>query len=194
MSKMGNNHFGSVDCERRPEAGEGRLGLGDAVPTLAGDSYIAPGAQVIGRVTLGARASIWFNAVVRGDNDPIVIGEDSNVQDGAIVHADPGVPATIGRGVTIGHRAIVHGATIGDNSLIGMGAIVLNRAVIGADSLVGAGALVTEGKSFPPGSLIVGSPARVARALTDSEIAGLRLSAATYVANARRYRAELRTA
>ena len=107
--------------------------LGDAQPNLATDAYVAPGAQVIGRVTLGARASVWFNAVLRGDNDPITIGADSNVQDGAMVHADPGVPTTIGAGVTIGHHAIVHGATVGDNCLIGMGATLLNRAVIGAD-------------------------------------------------------------
>lgn len=165
--------------------------LGDVVPRVAADAFVAPGAQVIGQVVLGERASVWFGAVLRGDNDPIVIGAESNVQDGAIVHADPGVPTTIGRGVTIGHRAIVHGATVGDNSLIGMGATLLNRATIGADSIVGANALVTEGKAFPDGSLIVGSPARVARPLTAAEIAGLRLSAATYVANARRYAAEL---
>ncbi|MCU6455263.1 gamma carbonic anhydrase family protein, partial [Sphingomonas sp. A2-49] len=151
------------------------------------DAYIAPGAHVIGDVTLGPRASIWFGAVLRGDTAAIVIGPESNVQDGAMVHADPGMPTTIGSGVTIGHHAIVHGATVGDNSLIGMGATILNRAVIGADSLVGAHALVTEGKCFPAGSLIVGAPARVLRALTEAEIAGLRLSAATYVANARRY-------
>lgn len=167
-------------------------GLGEVRPTLAADVYVAPGAHVIGRVTLGPRVSIWFGAVLRGDNDPIVIGADSNVQDGAMVHADPGVPTTIGRGVTIGHHAIVHGATVGDNSLIGMGATLLNRAVIGADSIVGANALVTEGKAFPAGSLIVGSPARVLRPLTDTEIAGLRVSAATYVANARRYADGLR--
>lgn len=161
-------------------------------PEVAADAYVAPGAQVIGRIVLEARASVWFGAVLRGDNDPIHIGAESNVQDGAIVHADPGVPTTVGRGVTIGHRAIVHGATVGDNSLIGMGAILLNRSVIGADSIVGAGALVTEGKTFPDGSLIVGAPARVLRALTDAEIAGLRLSAATYVANAKRFAAGLR--
>ncbi|AXJ95026.1 MULTISPECIES: gamma carbonic anhydrase family protein [unclassified Sphingomonas] len=165
--------------------------LNGITPVVGQGGFVAPGAQVIGNVTLGDEASIWFNAVVRGDNDPIVIGARSNVQDAAVIHADPGVPATIGRGVTIGHRAIVHGATIGDHSLIGMGAIVLNRAEIGAESLVGAGALVTEGKVFPPRSLIVGSPARVVRTLTDAEVAGLHLSAATYVANARRYAAEL---
>lgn len=166
--------------------------LGDVAPVLAEDVFVAPGAQVIGRVTLGPRASVWFNAVLRGDNDPITIGADSNVQDGAMVHADPGVPTTIGAGVTIGHHAIVHGATIGDRSLIGMGATVLNRAVIGADCIVGANALVTEGKTFPAGSLIVGAPARLVRPLTEAEIAGLRLSAATYVANAERYRTGLR--
>lgn len=161
--------------------------LDGATPVIATDAYVAPGAHVIGRVTLGDRVSIWFGAVLRGDNDPITVGADSNIQDGAMVHADPGLPTTIGRGVTVGHHAIVHGATIGDNSLIGMGATLLNGAVIGADCIVGANALVTEGKVFAAGSLIVGSPARVVRALTETEIARLRLSAATYVANARRY-------
>jgi len=172
----------------------GCYALGDAAPTLGESVYLAPGAHVVGAVTLGARASVWFNAVIRGDNDPIRIGDDSNVQDGAMIHADPGAPTTIGAGVTIGHHAIVHGATVGDNSLVGMGATILNHAVIGRDSLVGANALVTEGKRFPDGSLIVGSPARVLRPLTEAEIAGLRLSAATYVANARRFAADLRPA
>ncbi|MEH3107030.1 MAG: gamma carbonic anhydrase family protein [Sphingomonas fennica] len=166
-------------------------GLDGIVPELGAAAYVAPGAQVVGRVRLGARASVWFNAVLRGDNDPITIGDDSNVQDGAVVHSDPGSPATIGRGVTIGHGAIVHGATIGDDCLIGMGATILNGATIGAGSLVGANALVTEGKTFPPGSLIVGSPAKAIRALTEAEAAGLRRSAATYVANAARHAAGL---
>ena len=165
--------------------------LDDAAPVLGQDVFVAPGAHVIGRVTLGERASVWFGAVIRGDNDPITIGAESNVQDGAMIHADPGVPATIGRGVTIGHHAIVHGASVGDHSLIGMGATLLNRAVIGAESIVGANALVTEGKTFPPRSLIVGAPAKAVRSLTDAEVAGLRVSAATYVANARRYAAGL---
>jgi carbonic anhydrase/acetyltransferase-like protein (isoleucine patch superfamily) len=165
--------------------------LGDVAPQLGEAAYVAPGAQVIGRVVLGARASVWFGAVLRGDNDPITVGNESNIQDGAMIHADPGVPTTIGREVTVGHHAIVHGASVGDRSLIGMGATLLNRAVIGADSIVGANALVTEGKVFPAGSLIVGAPARLVRPLTGAEIAGLRLSAATYVANARRYAAEL---
>lgn len=165
--------------------------LGDVAPQLGEAAYVAPGAQVIGRVVLGARASVWFGAVLRGDNDPITVGDESNIQDGAMIHADPGVPTTIGREVTVGHHAIVHGASVGDRSLIGMGATLLNRAVIGADSIVGANALVTEGKVFPDGSLIVGAPARLVRPLTAAEIARLRLSAATYVANARRYAAEL---
>ncbi len=165
--------------------------LDGIAPQIGEGVYIAPGAQVAGRVQLGPRVSIWFNAVLRGDNDPISVGADSNIQDGAVVHADPGAPATIGRGVTIGHRAIVHGATIGDGSLIGMGATILNRAVIGADCLVGANALVTEGKVFAAGSLIVGSPAKAIRPLTEAEIAGLRHSAETYVANGRRYAAGL---
>ena len=165
--------------------------LEDAAPALGEDVFVAPGAHVIGRVTLGERASVWFGAVIRGDNDPITIGAESNVQDGAMIHADPGAPATIGRGVTIGHHAIVHGATVGDHSLIGMGATLLNRAVIGAESIVGAQALVTEGKVFPPRTLIVGAPAKAVRPLTEAEVAGLRASAATYVANARRYAAGL---
>jgi len=154
--------------------------------------YIAPGAHVIGRVHLGLDVSIWFNVVIRGDNDLITIGDRTNIQDGAIVHADPGAPATIGADCTIGHRAIVHGATVGEGSLIGMGATVLNGAVIGARSLVGANALVTEGKVFPEGSLIVGAPAKLVRVLSPEEIEGLRLSAAGYVANGRRFAAGLR--
>lgn len=166
-------------------------GLDGTRPELGPESFIAPGARLIGDVVLGARASVWFNAVLRGDRARITVGADSNVQDGAVVHADPGMPTEIGRGVTIGHQAIVHGATVGDNSLIGMGATLLNRAVIGADSIVGAQALVTEGKVFPDGSLIVGAPARVVRPLTEAEIADLRGSAAGYVANAARYAAGL---
>ena len=168
-----------------------RYALGSATPRIDATAYVAPGAHVVGRVTMGERSSVWFGAVVRGDNDPIVIGAESNVQDGAMVHADPGVPTMIGHGVTIGHHAIIHGATVGDHSLIGMGATLLNRAVIGANCIVGAGALVTEGKVFPNGSLIVGSPARLVRPLTEEEIARLKLSAAVYVANAKRYLTEL---
>jgi carbonic anhydrase/acetyltransferase-like protein (isoleucine patch superfamily) len=149
--------------------------------------YLAPGAQVIGNVSLGREVSIWFNAVLRADNDVIAVGDRSNIQDGAIIHADPDQPTMIGEGVTIGHRAIVHGATIGDGCLVGMGATVLNGARIGANCLIGANALVTEGREFPEGSLIVGMPAKLARPLTQEEIAGLRRSADSYVANGRRF-------
>jgi carbonic anhydrase/acetyltransferase-like protein (isoleucine patch superfamily) len=140
---------------------------------------------VIGDVVLGEDVGVWFGAVIRGDNTTIAVGARSNVQEGAMLHSDPGVPLTIGTECTIGHHAVLHGCTIGDRTLIGMGAIVLNRAVIGADCIVGAGALVTEGKVFPPRSLIVGSPARVVRELDDAAVAALRLSAAHYVENAR---------
>ena len=154
----------------------------------AGEYWIADNATVIGRVRMKKDTSIWFGAVLRGDNDWITIGEDSNVQDQSIIHADPGQPVEIGKGVTIGHRVIIHSATVGEGSLIGMGAILLNRVRIGAHSLVGAGALVTEDKSFADGQMILGSPARAIKALTEEQVAGIRLSATTYVANARRYR------
>lgn len=158
-------------------------------PTLPGEGryWIAPDAHVIGNVTLGEDVGIWFGSVIRGDNEPIVIGARSNVQEGAMFHTDPGFPVVVGEGCTIGHHAIVHGATIGDNSLIGMGAVVLNGARIGRNCLVGAGALVTERKEFPDNSLIVGSPARAVRELDENAIAGLRRSAEIYVANYRRF-------
>ncbi|MBA4047296.1 MAG: gamma carbonic anhydrase family protein [Sphingomonas sp.] len=145
-------------------------------------AWIAPSADVIGDVRLGAQSSIWFGAVIRGDNTTITVGARSNVQEGAMLHSDPGAPLTIGADCTIGHHAILHGCTVEDLVLIGMGAIILNRAVIGSGSIVGAGALVTEGKVFPPGSLIVGSPARVVRPLDETAQAMLRASAAHYVA------------
>jgi carbonic anhydrase/acetyltransferase-like protein (isoleucine patch superfamily) len=156
-----------------------------------GSTWIAPTATVIGKVRIGPGVGIWFGAVVRGDGEPIVIGEDTNLQEHAIVHTDPGFPATIGQGCTIGHRAIVHGATVGDNVLIGMGAIVLNGATIGDNSLVGAGAVVPEGRAIPPGSLVLGMPGKVVRALSADEIARNRASAAHYVANWRRFAAGL---
>ena len=166
-----------------------RLVLADA-----GRIYVAPGAVLIGRIRLGLDVSIWFNAVLRGDNDTISIGERSNIQDGAVLHVDAGYPVSIGAGCTIGHRAIVHGATIGDDSLVGMGATILNGAVIGRHCLVGANALVTEGKMFPDGSLVIGAPAKLARALTETEIEGLHRSAAGYVDQGRRYAMELQPA
>ena len=153
-----------------------------------GDYFIAPDAVLIGRVRIKKGASIWFGAVLRGDNDWITVGENSNVQDLSLIHADPGQPVEIGKGVTVGRRVIIHSASVGDNALVGMGAILLNRSRIGANSLVGAGALVTEGKSFEDGQMILGSPAKAIKPLTDEQIAGLRLSAETYVQNAKRYR------
>ena len=167
--------------------------LGDLSPQLGAGAWVAPSADLIGDVRLGARASVWFGAVIRADNTPIVIGEDSNVQDGAVGHSDPGVPLTIGARVTIGHQAILHGCTIADDCLVGMGARILNGAMIESECIVGAGALVTEGKSFPSGSLIVGVPARAVRELSDQERQMLRASAAHYAEKAARYAAELKT-
>ncbi len=152
-----------------------------------GDYWIAPSAVVIGKVRLKKNASIWWGAVVRGDNDWITIGENSNIQDNAVLHADPGQPVLIGDGVTVGHRAIIHSALVGDHSLIGMGAILLNRAQIGRHSLVGANALVTEGKVFEDGMMILGQPAKALRALSAEQQAGLKLSASVYVENFRRF-------
>ena len=168
-------------------------GIDGAAPQLADGAWAAPSADLIGDVRLGARASVWFGAVIRADNTPIIVGEDSNIQDGAVGHSDPGAPLTIGARVTIGHQAIVHGCTIADDCLVGMGARILNGAVLGPECLVGAGALVTEGKAFEGGSLIVGVPARVVRPLTEAEKAGLRLSAQHYAEKAARYDAELRS-
>jgi carbonic anhydrase/acetyltransferase-like protein (isoleucine patch superfamily) len=142
---------------------------------------------VIGDARLGAGASVWFGAVIRADNTRILVGARTNIQESAMLHSDPGAPLTIGEEVTVGHHAILHGCTVGDRALIGMGAVVLNRAVIGPDCIVGAGALVTEGKEFPAGSLIVGSPARAGRQLDETALAMLRASAAHYVEKARRY-------
>lgn len=153
--------------------------------------WVAPGAQVIGDVRIADDVGIWFNAVLRGDNDPITIGARTNIQDGVMIHTDLGFPTRIGAGCTIGHHAIIHGCTIGDNSLIGMGATILNGAVIGNNCLVGANALVSEGKVFPDNSLIVGQPARVVRAIDEKGAARLRLSADNYVANWQRFAREL---
>ena len=168
-------------------------GVGPDLPA-DGEVFIAPGARVIGRVILRSAASVWFNAVLRGDTEPIEIGAGSNVQDGSICHTDAGFPLTVGADCTIGHMAILHGCVVGDGSLVGMGATVLTGARIGPGSLVGAGALVTEGKDFPGGVLILGRPAKVARDLSEAEIAGIRRSAAGYRLNAARFRAGLRPA
>lgn len=152
------------------------------MPTIHPTAFIHDGAFVIGDVTLGARVSVWPTAVLRGDNDAIVIGEDSNVQDGTIVHVDPGVPCTIGRRVAIGHRAIVHGATVSDDCLIGMGAILLNRVVVGSGSIVGAGAVCREGMEIPPNSLVVGVPAKVIRETTEAERARIAHTVEAYLA------------
>lgn len=161
-------------------------------PQIAESAWVADSAQVMGEVQLGADASVWFGTVVRGDTSSITIGEGSNVQDASVLHADLGMPLVIGRHVTVGHQVMLHGCTIGDESLIGIGAIVLNGAKIGKNCLVGAGALVTEGKEFPDGSMIIGSPAKVVKQLTPEQIQGLRQSAQHYIDNARRFRAGLR--
>lgn len=162
--------------------------LDDHVPDVADTAWVADSAQVIGRVTLGDDVSVWFNAVLRGDSDTLTIGAGSNIQDGSVLHADTGFPLVIGQNVTVGHQVMLHGCIIGDESLIGIGAVVLNGARIGRNCIVGAGALVTEGKEFPDGSLIVGAPAKVVRELTEAQIAGLKASATHYTHNGRRYR------
>jgi carbonic anhydrase/acetyltransferase-like protein (isoleucine patch superfamily) len=156
-----------------------------------GEYWIAPTAVVVGRVQLMKNASVWFGAVLRGDNDLISVGENSNIQDNAVVHTDPGQPVTVGANVTVGHGVILHSTRVGDNSLIGMGATLLNRSRIGKNCIVGANTLVTEGKEFGDGMLIVGSPARAIRALGEAELALLKASAEVYVANYRRFRDSL---
>jgi carbonic anhydrase/acetyltransferase-like protein (isoleucine patch superfamily) len=161
-------------------------------PQLAGGAWAAPSADLIGDVRLGERASVWFGAVIRADNTPIVVAEDSNIQDGAVCHSDEGYPLLIGARVTVGHQAILHGCMIADDCLIGMGARVLNGATIEPECIVGAGALVTEGKHFGSGSLIVGAPARVVREVTEAERLLLRASAAHYAEKAARYAERLK--
>ncbi|MBP9148062.1 MAG: gamma carbonic anhydrase family protein [Rhodoferax sp.] len=161
------------------------------VPQIAESAWVADSAEVIGQVELGEDVGIWFGVVVRGDTAPIIIGARTNIQDLSVLHADVGQPLTIGTGVTVGHKAMLHGCTIGDDSLIGIGAVVLNGARIGKGCLVGAGALVTEGKEFPDGSMIIGSPARMVRQLTPEQLQGLRESAEHYVSNARMFKTSL---
>ena len=161
--------------------------LEDDVPDVHASAWVADNASVIGRVSLAEGASVWYGAVLRGDNDHIRVGRNSNVQDGSVLHTDGGVPLDIGEGVTIGHQVMLHGCTIGDNTLVGIQSVVLNGARIGRDSIVGAGSLVTEGKQFPDGVLIVGAPAKVVRVLTPAQIEGLRRSAAQYVHQQQRH-------
>ncbi|HEX4157821.1 MAG TPA: gamma carbonic anhydrase family protein [Rhizomicrobium sp.] len=168
--------------------------LGPATPELPddGEFWVAPNASIIGLVRLRRHASVWFGAVLRGDNDWIEVGENSNVQDNSVIHTDPGQPVTIGANVTIGHNVILHSATVGDNTLIGMGSTVLNGARIGPRCIVGANALITENKEIPPDSLVLGQPARVVRQLDDVQRMVILKSAEIYVKNYQRFRAELR--
>ncbi len=158
----------------------------------AGEYWVAPGAAVIGDVVLKRNVSVWFGAVLRGDNAPIVVGENSNIQDGAILHTDPDRPLTLAEGVSVGHRAMLHGCDVGAGSLIGIGAIVLNGARIGRNCLIGAGALIAEDKTIPDGSLVIGAPGRVRRPLTESEIERLHRTAERYVENWKRYAAGMK--
>jgi carbonic anhydrase/acetyltransferase-like protein (isoleucine patch superfamily) len=164
---------------------------GDA-PRIADSAWVADSAQVIGRVALEEGASVWFGAVLRGDNEWMRIGRGSNVQDGSVLHSDPGFPLTLGDDVTVGHQVMLHGCTVGDGSLVGIHAVVLNGAKIGRHCLVGAGALVTEGKEFPDGSLIMGSPAKLVKQLTPDQFERIKHGAVRYVENAQRYRTGLK--
>ena len=168
--------------------------LGDRKPVLGPDAWVAPNATVIGDVRLGDNASIWWNAVVRGDNDTITIGAGSNIQDGSVLHVDAGVPMILGANVTVGHLVMLHGCTIGEESLIGIKSVILNHAVIGRHCIIGANSLIPEGKVIPERSLVMGSPGKVVRQLSDDEVARLLLAAQGYVENARRYRAGLQQA
>jgi len=161
-------------------------------PQVAASAWVADNAQVIGNVVLAEDSSVWFGVTLRGDTETITVGRGSNIQDGSVLHADVGFPMTVGENVTVGHQVMLHGCTIGDGSLIGIGAVVLNGAKIGKHCLVGAGSLVTEGKEFPDGSMILGTPARAVKALTPEQIEGLRMSAKHYTDNAARYRKTLK--
>ena len=166
--------------------------LADRKPTFKGDYYVAPNAAVIGSVVMEPNSSVWWNVTIRGDNDVITLGENVNVQDGSVIHTDSGVPVTLARNVSIGHLVMLHGCTIGENSLIGIGAIILNRVTIGKNCLVGAGALITEGKTIPDGSLVLGSPGKVVRPLTPEEIEMNTWIAQHYVERAGIYRQGLK--
>ena len=166
--------------------------LDDLLPTLHETAWVADSAQVIGNVVLGEGSSVWFGVVVRGDTETITVGKGSNIQDNSVLHADMGLPLVIGENVTVGHQVMLHGCTVGDGSLIGIQAVVLNGAKIGKNCLVGAGALVTEDKEFPDGCMILGSPAKAVRQLSEAQIEGLKMSAQHYMDNARRYKAGLK--
>jgi len=166
--------------------------LGEKKVEIRADNYfIADNATVIGSVIINNNVSIWFNAVIRGDNEPIEIGENTNIQDGAVVHTDEGIPMYIGKGVTVGHLAMLHGCNIGDNSLMGINAVILNNAKIGKNCVIGANSLIAEGKEIPDGSLVLGSPGRVVRKVSDEDISNLKLSAEHYVQNFKRYKNKL---
>jgi carbonic anhydrase/acetyltransferase-like protein (isoleucine patch superfamily) len=166
--------------------------FGDQIPTIAASAYVADNATVLGRVDMQAHSSVWFAATVRGDGDQITISENSNVQDGAVLHADPGFPLTLGKNVTVGHLAMLHGCSIGDGTLVGIKAVILNGAKIGRNCLVGAGALVTEGKEFPDNSLIIGSPAKAVRTLSDADVERMHGAYKTYVERGQAYRQDLK--
>jgi carbonic anhydrase/acetyltransferase-like protein (isoleucine patch superfamily) len=168
--------------------------LGDKTPQLLGNNYVADTATVIGNVILGRNTSVWWNVVIRGDNDRITLGENVNIQDGSVLHSDEGVPLTLANNVSVGHLAMLHGCTVGEGTLIGIKAVVLNRAVIGRDCLIGANTLVPERKVIPDRSLVLGSPGRVARQLTDDEVAMVRWISQHYVENAERYLRDLKAA
>lgn len=166
--------------------------LGEHVPDIAPSAYITDSATVVGRVTIKANSSVWFQVTVRGDNEDITIGENCNLQEGAVLHADPGFPLTLADNVSVGHQAMIHGCSVGEGSLIGIQAVILNGAKIGKNCLVGAGALVTEGKEYPDNSLILGTPAKVVRTLSESDIANLRRIANSYVARSREFKNTLK--
>ena len=165
--------------------------LGDVTPEIHSDAWVAPTASVIGNVTMEEHSSVWFGAVLRGDNENILIGRRSNIQDNSVLHTDPGMPLSIGEGVIVGHQVMLHGCTIGDNTLIGIGATVLNGVKIGKNCLIGAHALITEGKVIPDNSMVIGSPGKVVKTLNENQIAMLHLNAEVYVKNAERFAADL---
>lgn len=162
--------------------------VGGRSPQISASSWIAPNASIIGSVTLGANSSVWWNSVLRGDNENIIIGANTNIQDGSVLHADPGIPLTLGDNVTVGHMVMLHGCTVGEGSLIGIKSVIMNHVVIGKECLIGANTLIPEGKVIPDRSLVVGSPGRILRTLSDEEVERLRGTAAHYVENAQMYR------